>query len=293
MKIEGDLAESWAVSPDGLAFTFKLHKGVKFHDGSPLTSADVKATYERIINPPTGVVSTRRALYEDVSAIETPDDLHSDLQTPRPECFDAGWLRLTLELHLQRRQAQGKPALSRNQYHGNGRVRSGRAREGFLLGRQALRRLLPSGSALPRWIQGLLRQIGGARDWSHWRPVRHRVAWADAGRARPGRRQDEGERGSARGALVRQPDADHQRQEETVRRHARASGSLPRHRPLGRCAGHGQDLAHEVRRRLQPSRLRVRTDRQRAGKASWLRARYRRVARAGQEVCWRKRVSRT
>jgi peptide/nickel transport system substrate-binding protein len=74
MKIEGDLAESWAVSPDGLAFTFKLHKGVKFHDGSPLTSADVKATYERIINPPTGVVSTRRALYEDVSAIETPDD---------------------------------------------------------------------------------------------------------------------------------------------------------------------------------------------------------------------------
>jgi peptide/nickel transport system substrate-binding protein len=74
MKIEGDLAESWNVSPDGLTFTFNLRKGVKFHDGSPLTSADVKATYERIANPPQGVVSTRRALYEDISAIETPDD---------------------------------------------------------------------------------------------------------------------------------------------------------------------------------------------------------------------------
>lgn len=73
MKIEGDLADSWNVSPDGLTFTFNLRKAVKFHDGSPMTSADVKASYERIINPPPGVVSIRRALYEDISAIETPD----------------------------------------------------------------------------------------------------------------------------------------------------------------------------------------------------------------------------
>jgi len=73
MEIEGDVAESWKVSPDGLTFTFNLRRNVKFHDGSPMTSADVKATYERIINPPTGVVSSRRALYEDISSIETPD----------------------------------------------------------------------------------------------------------------------------------------------------------------------------------------------------------------------------
>src|ERR1043166_2698123 len=45
--VEGDLAESWTVAPDLLTYTFKLHRGVKFHDGTPLTSADVKATYDR------------------------------------------------------------------------------------------------------------------------------------------------------------------------------------------------------------------------------------------------------
>src|SRR5262245_50590091 len=73
-KIVGDVAEGWDVSPDGLAFTFRLRKGVQFHDGSLLTSADVRATYERLIKPPPGVLSARQALYQDISSIETPDD---------------------------------------------------------------------------------------------------------------------------------------------------------------------------------------------------------------------------
>ena len=51
-----------------------LHKAVKFHDGSPLTSADVKAAYERIIRPPAGVISVRRSYYEEFGEIETPDE---------------------------------------------------------------------------------------------------------------------------------------------------------------------------------------------------------------------------
>lgn len=72
-KVVGDLAESWAVSTDGLTYSFSLKKGVKFHDGSAFTSADVKATYERIANPPQGVRSIRKAAYSDIAGIETPD----------------------------------------------------------------------------------------------------------------------------------------------------------------------------------------------------------------------------
>jgi peptide/nickel transport system substrate-binding protein len=69
----GDLAESWTVSPDKLVYTFKLRPGVVFHDGTPLTAADVKASYERIVHPPEGVFSARQASHTAISAIETPD----------------------------------------------------------------------------------------------------------------------------------------------------------------------------------------------------------------------------
>src|SRR5262249_60488673 len=74
-QIIGDLAESWSVSPDRLTYTFKLRPNVLFHDGSKLTSADVKASYERIIRPPPGVVSSRKVDYAAISGIDTPDPL--------------------------------------------------------------------------------------------------------------------------------------------------------------------------------------------------------------------------
>jgi len=73
--IVGDLAESWSVSPDNLTYSFKLHAGATFHDGSTLSSADVKASYQRLMDPPTGVVSARKANFEDIAAVETPDPL--------------------------------------------------------------------------------------------------------------------------------------------------------------------------------------------------------------------------
>jgi peptide/nickel transport system substrate-binding protein len=71
-RIEGDLAKSWTVSPDGLTYTFELKQGVVFHDGSPFTSADIKATYERILHPPAGVVSARQIDYAGIASIDTP-----------------------------------------------------------------------------------------------------------------------------------------------------------------------------------------------------------------------------
>ena len=72
-QIIGDLAKSCTVAPDGLTYTFKLHDNIKFHDGSPLTSADVKATFDRIANPPEGVISVRKERFADVASIEAPD----------------------------------------------------------------------------------------------------------------------------------------------------------------------------------------------------------------------------
>jgi peptide/nickel transport system substrate-binding protein len=74
-KIIGDIAESWTVSKDGLTYNFKIRKAIKFHDGSPLTAKDVKASYEKIIFPPEGVASARKASYAAVDKIETPDTL--------------------------------------------------------------------------------------------------------------------------------------------------------------------------------------------------------------------------
>ncbi|MGH7335068.1 MAG: ABC transporter substrate-binding protein [Candidatus Rokuibacteriota bacterium] len=72
-KIIGDAATDWKMSPDGLTYTFKLRQGIRFHDGSPLTAADVKATYDKIVSPPQGVASIRKEAYTSIERIEAPD----------------------------------------------------------------------------------------------------------------------------------------------------------------------------------------------------------------------------
>ena len=71
-EIISELADSWEISADGTQVTFHLHQGVKWHDGTPFSSADVKYTIERIMQPPEGMVSPRgpvfRALIERVEA---------------------------------------------------------------------------------------------------------------------------------------------------------------------------------------------------------------------------------
>jgi len=72
-KIIGDVATDWKIAADGLTYTFKLRPGIHFHDGSTLTSADVKASYDKIIFPPAGVRSVRKNAYTAVERVEAPD----------------------------------------------------------------------------------------------------------------------------------------------------------------------------------------------------------------------------
>src|SRR5207302_335231 len=72
LGVQPDLAESVpTTSADGKTVTVKLRTGVKFHNGDPLTSADVKYTFDRIIDTKTAAVA--RSFFADVDTITAPD----------------------------------------------------------------------------------------------------------------------------------------------------------------------------------------------------------------------------
>jgi peptide/nickel transport system substrate-binding protein len=74
LDIIPELAHSWEIGDGGKTITFHLHKGVKWHDGAPFSSADVKYTMERIMHPPQGMVSPRGPVFNAlVERIEAPD----------------------------------------------------------------------------------------------------------------------------------------------------------------------------------------------------------------------------
>ena len=83
LAVQPDLAESLpTTSSDGKQVTVKIRKGVKFHNGDLLTSADVKYTFDRIIDPKTAAVA--RSFFGDVNSVTAPDDstVVFDLKTP-------------------------------------------------------------------------------------------------------------------------------------------------------------------------------------------------------------------
>ncbi len=90
------LAESWSTSPDGLVYEFVLRKGVKFHNGEPVTAEDAKFSFERY----RGV--SAKALKDKVAAVEAPDPgrVRFRLKQPWPDFMTfygtpatgAGWI---------------------------------------------------------------------------------------------------------------------------------------------------------------------------------------------------------
>jgi len=71
-KITPLLAESWSTDPDGKVYTFKLRKGVKFHDGEAFDASDVKFSFERA-KAEGSTNKAKKAVFDNIARIEAPD----------------------------------------------------------------------------------------------------------------------------------------------------------------------------------------------------------------------------
>ncbi|HEX2556002.1 MAG TPA: ABC transporter substrate-binding protein [Microvirga sp.] len=91
-KVQPLLAKSWEVSPDGLAYTFRLQTGVKFHDGSAFDSADVKFAFDRARDPKS--TNAQKQIFAPIDAIETPDPATVVIRLKQPSgnfLYYLGW----------------------------------------------------------------------------------------------------------------------------------------------------------------------------------------------------------
>ena len=80
LKIVGDIAETWDVSPDGMTYTFHLRDNAKFHDGKPVTAHDVKWSLERATDPLTAAPVVDQYLGDIVGAKERLKGTASELE---------------------------------------------------------------------------------------------------------------------------------------------------------------------------------------------------------------------
>lgn len=78
-SLEGDLVEEYSISDDGRVYKFKIHEGVKFHNGDDLTAEDVKYSIERIIEK-----EVRAQHFDAVENIEVIDDLNFEITLAEP-----------------------------------------------------------------------------------------------------------------------------------------------------------------------------------------------------------------
>ena len=83
LQVVPDLATSWKFASDSKSVTFTLRQGVKFDDGSALTSADVKASFERVLNPKTGAAAASNI--STVKSVSTPTPQTVTLTLSHPD----------------------------------------------------------------------------------------------------------------------------------------------------------------------------------------------------------------
>src|SRR5215813_13937698 len=85
--IRPELAESWSWSADKKTLTFKLRQGVKWHDGKPFTSADVKCTFDIVMGKSQQKFrkNPRKSWYDEVVDVTTNGDYEASFNLKRPQ----------------------------------------------------------------------------------------------------------------------------------------------------------------------------------------------------------------
>jgi len=110
--LEGDLAKSWDISDDGRTITFHLREGVAWHDGKPLSSADVLFTYQVYVDPKTP--TSYAEAYRQVTSATAPDPLTFVVSYAKPYAPAlASWGVSILPKHLLEGVEITKSPLSR------------------------------------------------------------------------------------------------------------------------------------------------------------------------------------
>ena len=111
-SIVPELANSWTWDEDGTRLTFKLHEGVKWHDGKPFTARDVKCTWDLL----QGKASERlKAWYRNLEEVTTNGDYEATFVLRRPQpASRAARLRVFAGLSLPRLAARDAPTPDRH-----------------------------------------------------------------------------------------------------------------------------------------------------------------------------------
>ena len=113
-----DLAESWAWSADNTKLTFKLRQGVKWHDGKPFSSADVKCTWDALVGKGDEKMdiirkSPRKIWYINLKEVTTngPNEVTFNLERPQPSFLTmlAGGYSPVYSCHVSGRDMRSKP----------------------------------------------------------------------------------------------------------------------------------------------------------------------------------------
>jgi peptide/nickel transport system substrate-binding protein len=113
LRLEGELAENWDVSPDGLTITFHLRHGVKWHDGREFTSHDVLYTYQVTIDPKTPTAYADA--FKQVQKAEAPDPYTFRVTYAKPFAPALeSWGMSILPAHLLEGKDLSKSELSRH-----------------------------------------------------------------------------------------------------------------------------------------------------------------------------------